>query len=224
MVRAGEQMTAAAGQRGRRRAWHAVLATLGAVVAALGGAAPAVAASSTSGAAACDQQVLSQPFLPFLDPAWYTPVEDAGLERGGKAWDLHGGAAVVAGNEPYFVASPHDVRSLSLQAGASATTAPVCVTVTHPTVRFFIRNTGSPLALLNVEALIVDGDAIVERLPVATLAGSGVWAPTLPLPILANALAPVAGDGTLQVRFRFTPVLGGDWRVDDVYVDPYKVV
>jgi hypothetical protein len=28
-------------------------------------------------------------------------------------------------------------------------------------------------------------------------------------------------DGTASIRLRFTPY-GGDWRIDDVYVDPWK--
>jgi hypothetical protein len=42
------------------------------------------------------------------------------------------------------------------------------------------------------------------------------------MPIVANLLPLLPGDHT-PVAFRFTPVgLGGDWRIDDLYVDPYR--
>jgi hypothetical protein len=43
-------------------------------------------------------------------------------------------------------------------------------------------------------------------------------------PLLANLTAlPIVNDGTAQVELRFRPVgSGGDWRIDDVYVDPWK--
>jgi hypothetical protein len=52
------------------------------------------------------------------------------------------------------------------------------------------------------------------------VAGSGQWAPTLPLPIVLNALS--LGEGSTEVAFRFTPLLESSWSVDDVYVDPYR--
>ena len=55
----------------------------------------------------------------------------------------------------------------------------------------------------------------------AVVPGTGVWAPTLPLPFLVNATAAVAPNGTTPLAFRFT-ALSGRWQIDDVYVDPYK--
>lgn len=51
-----------------------------------------------------------------------------------------------------------------------------------------------------------------------------MWNPSVPLPLLANLTAlPAVTDGTLQVALRPTVVgVGGDWRIDDVYVDPWK--
>jgi hypothetical protein len=40
--------------------------------------------------------------------------------------------------------------------------------------------------------------------------------------LLANLTAlPVVDGSTASIRLRFTPH-GGDWRIDDVYVDPWK--
>lgn len=53
---------------------------------------------------------------------------------------------------------------------------------------------------------------------VASLPG---WQPTLPMVALGDLVNPLLSGGSAQLSIRFTPLLGGDWRVDDVYVDPY---
>ena len=60
--------------------------------------------------------------------------------------------------------------------------------------------------------------------PLATVMAGAAWQPSQQVPVLLNLLnAPVASDGSTSVRFAFTPVGGGgDWSVDDVYLDPFK--
>src|SRR3954465_4805825 len=76
----------------------------------------------------CSGQTLDRTFLPWADPAFYTP--------GPEGWTRAGRAAV---ENDGAVARP---------AGASTTTAPICIGLGHPTVRFFARNAGNPLSLL----------------------------------------------------------------------------
>jgi hypothetical protein len=155
-------------------------------------------------AAACDDQPLAQTFLPWADVAQYTPAPDGGFEAGG--WSLSGGAAVVDANDPYLKGA----RALALQAGGAATSAPMCIGVEHPTLRFFARNAGSPLSALTV-SVVVNGAA----LPIARVYSGQSWQPTAPLLLGVNLL------GVDSVAFRFDA--GGDgWSVDDVYVDPYR--
>ena len=59
----------------------------------------------------------------------------------------------------------------------------------------------------------------MQSLPIGAVVSGDDWSPTLPMPILANLLALPPG-GQTPVAFRFT-AQGGDWRIDDVYVDPY---
>src|SRR3954464_13414480 len=106
-------------------------------------AAPALAAPPAH--AACAQQPLDRTFLPWLDPAYYQAAPDSGFEAGDR-WSLTGGAAVVDRNQPYLPGG----KSLDLPEGSSATTAPICVTVAHPTIRFFARNMGSAASPLTV--------------------------------------------------------------------------
>jgi hypothetical protein len=146
----------------------------------------------------CSGQTLDRTFLPWADPALYTPVPEG--------WTLAGGAAVIDGNEPFL---PGD-SSLSLSAGSSATTAPLCIGLGHPTVRFFARNTGNPLSLLRVSAVVGN-----TELPIGLVGAGREWAPSAPLLLAVNLL------GADSVAFRFAADSGG-WSVDDVYVDPYK--
>ena len=50
------------------------------------------------------------------------------------------------------------------------------------------------------------------------------WQPTAQIPIVVNLLnLPLLSDGSTDVAFQFTPLgSGGDWTIDDVYLDPFK--
>ena len=145
-------------------------------------------------AQACTDQPLSKRFAPWLDFAWYHPAPEG--------WTLEG-ASVAAGGHPWGGGS----ESLSIPAGASAVSGPVCITLAHPTLRFFIRGTG-------VMAVSIIAEPGVE-LPVGVALGSAAWAPS---PIVLNVLNLL---GEQDVRFRFTSVLGSH-RIDDVWIDPYS--
>jgi hypothetical protein len=193
-----------------------------AVIGLLALAAPAVAQAGPLVASApdCDAQELSQPFLPWLDPASYTLNNGGAFEDGAGGWTLKGGASAVSGNESYKVHGEADSNSLSLPAGSSATSSTICVGPEHPDLRFFVRNTGSILSTLKVEVLSEDAAGNVRSLPIGLAAGTRAWAPTLPMPLVVNLLPLLPGSYT-PVEFRFTPQ-GGNWSIDDVYVDPYR--
>lgn len=180
-------------------------------------AALAASAGAPAGAAlTCPVQATTKPFLPWLDAGNYTKVQNGALEST-SGWTLTGGAKLVTGNEPWKVNVATDSRSLLLPSGSSATSPGLCVTLLHPTLRFFATNTGTATTTLKVEALsTVLG--IKTALPIGLLVARS-WQPTLPIAFLDNLLSPVSG----TVQFRFTPVgSNSGWRVDDVYVDPYK--
>ena len=166
----------------------------------------------------CPGQVASQPFAQFLDPASYVLAPNGGLESGSTGWTLQG-ASVVSGNETFLASGSHSLR---LTGGTSATSPAMCVGITHPTVRVFTVNKGLLLATLKVDAIYTDTSGLLRTLPMGVITGVGGWQPSLPLVALGDLVNPLlSSTGATMVRFRFTPVLGGDWRVDDVYVDPY---
>lgn len=182
-------------------------------------AAPASAAAAGT-AAGCPAVPTVNPFAAWGDAADYQLAPDGGFEAGATTWKLAGGARAVEGNEPFKVGRASDHRSLELPARASATTAPICIGVEHRTMRFF--DTGDRSAALTVEALYTTRDGKPASASLGTVRGSGAWAPSDSLPMRVNELAAGFGNA-MSVRLRFTASGADSSRIDDVYVDPYRV-
>lgn len=192
-------------------------------MAAIGGGALAGTAPAAT-TTACGPLLFEQPFLPWLDPLFYVLAPDGALEGGASGWKLSAGAKVVSGSERYGVHSAADARALSLPSGSSATTPAMCVGVDAPTARLFVVNSGSVLSTLKVEVVHRNLLGLTVATPVGVLTGTSSWQPTLPLPLLANVLSlNVLANQTTQVSFRFTPLgSSSGWKIDDLYVDPFK--
>jgi hypothetical protein len=169
----------------------------------------------------CGGQALSKPFTPWLDQASYTPLPGGSMEGGSTGWKLSGGAKMVAGNEPWKVHGAGDSSSLRLPSGSSALSAPICVGLEHPTVRFFTKKNSGLLSTLAVTAVIQLQLGGTLDVPFGVIINGNQWKPSLPFLFLGNLLPLLPGQYT-PVSFRFTPILGGDWQVDDIYVDPYR--
>lgn len=177
---------------------------------------------NTESAKNCTTQVLEQPFKRWLDYFSYTLVPGGNFESGAPAWSLSK-AKVVSGNETFYVRSKRDSRSLSLGAAGTATSRPVCVGIEYPVMRFFARNRGLPTSALTVEVLFETSLGNVLSLPVGVVPGlTTSWQPTLPIPVVANLL-PLLPNEKTAVAFRFRATgLGGNWQIDDVFVDPHR--
>jgi hypothetical protein len=171
--------------------------------------APAAQASALTDS--CDGQVLERPFLPWADPAQYVLAPDGGFGGGAEGWQ---GGDVIDERSPLS-----GERALRIGSDRTATSPAMCVTLAHPTLRFLARNADGPTGLLGVEVLFDDLAGRTQSLPIGVVAGGDSWMPTVPMPVVANLLALLPG-GQTPVAFRFT-ARGGDWRIDDVYVDPY---
>jgi hypothetical protein len=201
-----------------RMRWMAGLLVAG--VAALAIAAPAQAGLLVSSATNCNDPVYEQPFLPWADPASYVLAPGGTFEQGAGDWKLSGNASVVSGNESYYVHGDGESASLSVGSGSSATSDSMCVGIEHPTLRLFARNSGSLLSTLKVEVLFEDNGGSVHALPIGLLLAGGQWQPSTAMPVVANLLPLLPGEHT-AVAFRFS-ASGGNWKIDDVYVDPYR--
>jgi len=206
-----------------RHSLRTAAAALIALVALAAGAATANAGVLVASAPYCEDQALAKTFLPWLDIADYTALSGGDFENGSAAWSLTGGAATAKGNESFYVGGANDARSLSLPAGSSATSPAICVGITHPTIRFFAKRRSTGLlatqSTLNVEVLFETAGGDVVSQPIGVVLGNGNWQPTLPIVVVANLLPLLPGEMT-PVAFRIT-AQGGDWSVDDVWVDPY---
>jgi hypothetical protein len=179
-------------------------------------AAPAHAGVLTKSATGCADPVLSQPFKAWLDSSYYKPVDD--FESAADGWTLTGGAKVVAGNAAQHVGGGDDAQSLQLPAGSSATSPAVCVGLNEPTLRYFARKNSGLLSTLTVSVQVQLQLGVWVTLPIGVDLG-GSWHPSLPTLVVANLLPLLPPDMT-AVRFKFAPLLGGSWQIDDVYVDP----
>lgn len=203
-----------------RRAGAAAIASL---VVLGAGAATANAGVLVASAPSCADQALSKTFLPWLDIADYTALSGGDFETGAAGWSMNDGAAVVAGNESFDVGGSDDANSLALSSGGSATSPAICVGLSHPTVRFFVkrRSAGllSSLSGVRVDVLFETANGDVASLPIGTVLGNSNWQPTLPIAVVANLLPLLPGEMT-PVKFRFT-AQDGAFSVDDVWVDPY---
>jgi hypothetical protein len=199
-----------------RRVVIGAAATLVASLALAGSASAGVVVKTTTN---CANQVLSQPFTRWADQSHYTLMPGASFENGTAGWTLNGGARVTSGNESYKVNGAGDGQSLRLPLGSSAVTAPMCVGLQHPTLRFFAKRNSGLLSTLVVSVRIQLQLGGTLELPVGVVTPNSSWTPSLPMIYLDNLLPLLPGQYT-PVSFRFTPLLG-DWSVDDVYVDPF---
>jgi hypothetical protein len=169
----------------------------------------------------CGTQAESQVFAPWGDNSLYTPVPGGSFEAGGVPWGLSGGATKLANNESFNVAGPGST-SLALPSGGSAVSPFSCTSIYHPTLRFFVRNTGARSSHLLVQAIY---PALLGGLTTTTLgevSGSSTWTPSPVMGLLTSNLLATLSLNSTVIAFRFVPAdATGAWSIDDVYLDPY---
>jgi hypothetical protein len=158
----------------------------------------------------------SKPFSPWGDYRNYTFAPDGGLEAGGSGWAFSGGAKVVSGNEPFYVHSRYDNRSLYLPAGSYASTPQACMGTLSTFVRFFVKNSAGGSLRVQVIYRGLLGN-VVGVLNWATISGSTSWSPSPSILNLQSLLA-VLGAKSIQLRFYAEDAPS---QVDDIYVDPW---
>jgi hypothetical protein len=201
------------------------MAALIALAITLFATAPANAGLLVASAPDCTVGALTKPFSKWGDNNNYVLAPGGSFESGATGWSLSG-ASQTTGNETYYVRSASDTKSLRIPAGKSAQTPTVCVGIDKPSIRFFARNAGSGLlgiGLLSTMSVSVQFETslgLVAELPLGVVTSSSSWQPSLQMVVLP-ALLPLLPGNYTPVRFRFTAV-GGDWRIDDLYVDPYR--
>lgn len=181
----------------------------------------AVSACSATAAQACSYTGAKQVFGPWGDQHSYVLAPDGGFEAGGAGWALAGGASTVAGNESFYLNGAGDSSSLSLPAGSAAVSPSICMSIDTPIIRLVARNTGDTSSGLRVEATYTLL-GLVHTKAISTVYAGPAWAPTQQLSTVLSLSTIV---GTLipsSIQVRIAPVgSGGQWQVDDLYVDPF---
>jgi hypothetical protein len=183
------------------------------------GAVLALALGATNAFASCSYPSNGHTFSQWGDLSTYVPAPGGTFEDGGAGWDLSG-ADVVDGNESFFLNDKSDSKSLSISDGGSATSPAACVDRTYPTFRFMVRNTGSRLAVLKVDAIYRDALGKLKLKTVGFTTAGSSWGPSFVQVLILGQLAQVGDES--HVQFRFTPVgLNASFQIDDVYIDPW---
>jgi hypothetical protein len=177
---------------------------------------PAVAS-----AAACPSTPTTKAFNAFGDTANYSLVSNGAFESGTSGWTLSR-ASVASGNESWYVHGTSDTKSLAINPSGTAVSPAFCVSVDHPTFRFFARRTSGTWGNLAVRLRWRDASGATNETTVGTMdGGSGSWQVS-PSFKLATTLPLWQSGQTLSVQIVFDPEdYGGAFAIDDVYIDPY---
>jgi hypothetical protein len=174
--------------------------------------------SGLLGAALPSCGAVSYPFAQFGDRGAYCSPANNGFESGAAGWTLSGGASVVADNEPWHVSGPGR-NALDLPPGARAISSPVPISLLDPHLRLFARSSAADGAL-RVQVLFqgLTGN-LTGILNVSDLSPSDYtsWEPSSDV---ASLLALPLGTTSAQVLVT-SLASAGDWRIDDVFVDPW---
>lgn len=188
---------------------------------AITAAALVISIVSAGAAQACNYTGAVQVFKPWGDQSSYVLAPDGGFEAGGQGWYLGGGAKTIGENEAFRLNSAGDSRSLSLPAGSTAVSPPICMSLDTPSFRLVARNSGNASSGLRVEATY-QLLGLVHTKTVSTVYAGSTWAPSqqmstvLSLSTIVGTLIPSA------IQIRITPLgSGGQWQVDDLYIDPF---
>jgi hypothetical protein len=170
--------------------------------------------------ATCDTTV-TQPFASIDgDRSSYVLAPGGSFETGTSGWTLGRGAAVVNGNEPWKVHGTKDKYSLYIPSGSSATTPPMCFAPGDWHMRFFAASSSSSLSSLQVRVRVKSLFGVLSILDGGTIRTGTAWQPTQKLGLLLTNLTGLLT--TDSVSFQFVPSDRASWRIDDVYLDPWK--
>jgi hypothetical protein len=190
------------------------------------GAAPALAQAS------CPLPSTLQAFQKFGDTASYTLVEGGLFESGAPNWSLNRAQIINESPEEetqryeqvgyrydgYYNYGYHPGlgHSLAIDDNGEAVSPPFCVNAEFPSFRFLARQRYGYYGRLSVSLRWSDSNGTHETAD-AEISPSSKWTLT-PVLLLASKLP--AGT-TPNVRLVFQPT-GGEWAIDDVYIDPYR--
>lgn len=180
--------------------------------------------------AACEPIATTKAFQGFGDSSEYFLAPNGGVESGSAGWTL-AKASVVSGNESYFLNGEGDTRSLAIAPGGQAVSGEFCVDTTRTGFRFFAQQPASrstPDLLVSIRWVGPDG--LTRVLRVDRLAGakyrswapSRFWAPQLAAQLFKRLGFTEADTASVRLIFQVENEAGPGWRIDDLYIDPFR--
>ena len=174
----------------------------------------------------CTSPFIETPFARFGDRRNYVMAPDGSFEDGAlEGWQLSGGAKRVTEPDPVDLGPNDGLGMLALSPGSKVISPTMCVDLDYPTFRLLGKAVRLPdSAEFKIEVVYpdsrnpqweeltkFDGKQFVN-------AGSG-WLLTSDMDMKVTLGGKTAG--FRRVAFRFTAVTG-NWRMDDLYVDPSR--
>jgi hypothetical protein len=177
-------------------------------------------AATLSTTTPCGSVTLSQPFLPAnlgSDAGYYWLLPGGSFEGALTGWTLSGGAARVAGSEPYAATGSLGAWSLSLPAGSSVQTPFNCVDGADTYFRFFALNKATTATITVSVVYTIAG--VQTAFAVGSVSGDSKWEPSTAMHTGGRIASKLTGTGTAQMALRFT-ASGGTSQIDDIFVDP----
>jgi hypothetical protein len=180
-----------------------LLLTIGATMGTL------VAMPGAALAAECPVQVTTQAFAQFGDTNEYFLAPGGAFEE--LSWTKFGNVALSPQHDPFDLAEGS--YSVHLTGGESVRSMPICVDRTTPHLRFVAKGRDQ----LDVEVRVSYRGSTDSSSGSVSGSAHREWAPSRFVSLKTDHLA--AGESaTATVTFRSQ----GDWRVDNVFVDPYR--
>ena len=177
---------------------------------------PATAHADVADSASCSAPALFSPLTSLGDWRSYFVAPGGDFEH--SSWTLTDGATLTSGSGPLRLGAAS--ASLRLPPGATATSPRFCVDLDYPTLRYFSSNrvakTSSQLRVGIIYPAIRQSNAAAQTL--AT--GTSAWSLSKDVRLRPERVDRSGGWRLMQVRFSADRAATGDWRVDDVLVDP----
>ena len=182
--------------------------------------------STEASAQTCREPLIANPFSRFNDRRDYVMAPDGSFESERlSGWQLAGGARRVAEPDPVDLGDADGAGMLSLSANSTAVSPTMCVDLHYPTFRVLAKAARKPnFSELEIEIIYpdapkpewkelskFDGKQFAD-------AGSG-WQLTSDMDMDPDRGGKTAG--FRRAAFRFTAG-SGEWRLDDLYVDPTR--
>jgi hypothetical protein len=163
----------------------------------------------------CRDPDLFNPLSAFGDVRDYFVAPGGDFEGGNDGWTLDGGAAIVGGGGGVAGGGGNALR---LPPGSQAASPAFCVDLNYPTFRFFAAQLAQKGGSLKV-------DVIYPQLPKGNVHGAGDmhsnphWGLSKDFKLEPQRAGKKAGWRKVAIRFR-ADANEGDWRVDDILIDP----